>query len=180
VRDGSDILYSDNLMDNCKHCFGCVGLKTGEYCIFNKQYTKEEYEITVAKIIEHMQTTGERGEFFHPSLSPFGYNETVAQEYLPVKKSELPIQHGYKWSDYSLDPKMPENAECIKAGEMDDASRERLKDDPEITKKVFLCSVSGRPFILQKGEVAFYKKHNLPLPHKHYDIRHQERMKMRP
>ena len=31
-----------------------------------------------------MQETGERGEFFHPSLSPFGYNETVAQEYYPA------------------------------------------------------------------------------------------------
>jgi len=33
-----------------------------------------------------MQETGERGEFFHPSLSPFGYNETVAQEYFPLSK----------------------------------------------------------------------------------------------
>jgi hypothetical protein len=31
-----------------------------------------------------MIETGEWGEFFHPSLSPFGYNETVAQEYYPV------------------------------------------------------------------------------------------------
>jgi len=50
----------------------------------------------------------------------------------------------------------------------------------EITKKIFLCSVSGRPFILQRGEVAFYQKHNLPLPRKHYDVRHAERMKLRP
>jgi hypothetical protein len=35
-----------------------------------------------------MQTTGERGEFFPSSLSPFGYNETVAQEYLPVEKTD--------------------------------------------------------------------------------------------
>jgi hypothetical protein len=33
-----------------------------------------------------MQTTGEWGEFFDPSLSPFGYNETVAMEYFPLKK----------------------------------------------------------------------------------------------
>ena len=26
-----------------KSCFGCVGLYKKEYCIFNKQYTKEEY-----------------------------------------------------------------------------------------------------------------------------------------
>ena len=30
-----------------KNCFGCVGLHDAEYCIFNKQYTKEDYEIMV-------------------------------------------------------------------------------------------------------------------------------------
>jgi hypothetical protein len=41
---------------------------TKEYCILNKQYTKEEYEILVPKIIEHMKTfpsphgRGARGE----------------------------------------------------------------------------------------------------------------------
>ncbi|MBP7884916.1 hypothetical protein KAZ93_01885 [Patescibacteria group bacterium] len=38
----------------CKNCFGCVGLKNHEYCIFNKQYSKEDYEVQVAKIISHM------------------------------------------------------------------------------------------------------------------------------
>lgn len=31
------------------NCFGCVGLHKNEYCILNKQYTKEEYEILVPK-----------------------------------------------------------------------------------------------------------------------------------
>jgi len=30
-----------------------------KYCILNKQYSKEEYEELVPKIIEHMQKTGE-------------------------------------------------------------------------------------------------------------------------
>jgi len=42
--------YSSNL-------FACSGLKNAEYCIFNKQYTKEEYEILAPKIIEHMKKT---------------------------------------------------------------------------------------------------------------------------
>lgn len=40
--------------------FGCIGLRNKQYCIFNKQYTKEEYEKLVPKIIEHMQKNGER------------------------------------------------------------------------------------------------------------------------
>lgn len=28
----------------CKHCFGCINLAHQEYCVFNEQKTKEEYE----------------------------------------------------------------------------------------------------------------------------------------
>jgi len=35
--------------------FGCIGLRNKEYCILNKQYTKEEYELLVPKIIEKMK-----------------------------------------------------------------------------------------------------------------------------
>jgi hypothetical protein len=73
-----------------------------------------------------MQQTGERGEFFHPSLSPFGYNETVAQEYFPViarrddeaihfamdRHASLAmtdlITYGYHRSTYNADPTIPE------------------------------------------------------------------------
>ena len=43
----------------CKYCFGCVGLRNKSYCILNKQYTKEEYETLVPRIIAHMRETGE-------------------------------------------------------------------------------------------------------------------------
>gem|GEM_PF-6545051 len=33
-----------------------------------------------------MMKAGEWGEFFPSSLSPFGYNETVAQEYYPMDR----------------------------------------------------------------------------------------------
>lgn len=29
---------------NCSNCFGCTGLRNKQYCIFNKQYGKAEYE----------------------------------------------------------------------------------------------------------------------------------------
>ena len=45
---------------NCESCFGCVGIKNKKYCIFNKQYTAEEYEKLVAQLISHMQENGER------------------------------------------------------------------------------------------------------------------------
>src|SRR3989338_10042734 len=45
----SSVEYSDSLQ-NCQDCFGSIGLKTAQYCILNKQYTKEEYDALVSKI----------------------------------------------------------------------------------------------------------------------------------
>lgn len=87
----SHVYYSTHCT-NCQHCFGCTGLTSQSYCIFNKQYSKEEYEQTVAKIITHMQDSGEWGEFFDPSLAPFAYNETVAQELYPLDESQTKDQ----------------------------------------------------------------------------------------
>ncbi len=36
-----------------------------------------------------MMKTGEWGEFFASSLSPFGYNETVANEYFPMSREDI-------------------------------------------------------------------------------------------
>jgi len=68
--------------------FGCASIRDKQYCILNKQYTREEYEKLVPQIIEKMQADGERGEFLPERISPFGYNETVANEYFPLSKEE--------------------------------------------------------------------------------------------
>lgn len=41
--------YSFELL-NCSDCFGCVELVNKQYCIFNKQYAKEEYELEIKKL----------------------------------------------------------------------------------------------------------------------------------
>ena len=46
-------------------------------------------------------------------------------------------------------------------------------------KDVIICEVSGKPFRLIKPELEFYRKHNIPLPRRHPDVRHAERMKLR-
>ncbi|MBI2610179.1 hypothetical protein HYW53_03310, partial [Candidatus Giovannonibacteria bacterium] len=66
--------------DFCRHCqnlFGCLGLRNKQYCILNRQYTKEEYEALVPRIIKHMNDMPyidkkgrvyKYGEFFPPEL----------------------------------------------------------------------------------------------------------------
>ncbi|MFA5828941.1 MAG: hypothetical protein WC843_00380 [Candidatus Gracilibacteria bacterium] len=45
----------------CKNCFGCVGLYQKQYCFFNKQLSKEEYERNV-KAYQIQNTT------YHPTI----------------------------------------------------------------------------------------------------------------
>jgi hypothetical protein len=52
--------------------------------------------------------------------------------------------------------------------------------DEEILKWAIRCEVSGKPFRIVKLELDFYRRNKLPLPSKHPDIRHAERMSMRP
>ena len=84
-RNSYDLFYCDNC-HGCKNCFGCVGLRKKEYCILNKQYTKQEYEKLLPNIISHMSETKEWGEFFPIEKSIFPYEDTLAKEYFPSTK----------------------------------------------------------------------------------------------
>ena len=95
VWGGHDIEYSYNCFD-CNDIFGCVGLRNKSYCVFNKQYTKEEYIDLVKKIKEDMLNSKEYGEFLPSSMSPFAYNETIAQDYFPMTEQEI-NQKGYRF-----------------------------------------------------------------------------------
>src|SRR3989344_2361143 len=53
IIQGHNVQYSYNCRD-CSDIFGCNGLRNKQYCVLNKQYTKEEYEKLIPKIIEHM------------------------------------------------------------------------------------------------------------------------------
>ncbi|MBI2610051.1 hypothetical protein HYW53_02640, partial [Candidatus Giovannonibacteria bacterium] len=83
---GHNGFYSDTC-EGGNNLFASIGLRNKSYCILNRQYTKEEYEALVPRIIKHMNDMPyidkkgrvyKYGEFFPPELSPFAYNETIA------------------------------------------------------------------------------------------------------
>ncbi|MDC0506213.1 hypothetical protein OAN96_01310 [Candidatus Gracilibacteria bacterium] len=165
----TDCLYSQYCF-SCKDIFGCIGLKNQQYCIFNKQYSKDEYEALVPKIIQHMEKTGEWGEYFPVTMSPFGYNETMAVYNYPIKVGSS----GFNWTSYQ-EPE-PQVEKIIPASKLP----ENIKDIPDdILNWAIKCEVTGRPFRVIKPELEFYRKHNLPVPKKHPDQRYSERMAMR-
>jgi hypothetical protein len=72
-------------------------LKDKEYCILNKQYTKEEYEKIVSDIISYMIQTSERGEYFPVWTSSYAYNKSDAQSWYPLTKEQalsFPLSRG--------------------------------------------------------------------------------------
>jgi hypothetical protein len=171
---GNNLIYCDNCMNNSKNCFWCIWLKNNEeYCILNKQYTEEEYNKTVPKIIEKMKQDNEWGEFFLSSMSPFWYNETTANDYFPLKKEEA-IKDRYNWSDY--ESPIPNVERIIPANKLP----ENISDIPaNILNWAIECEVTKKPFRIIKQELEFYRKHNLPIPRKHPDQRHLDRMKLK-
>ncbi|MFA6305437.1 MAG: hypothetical protein WC651_01760 [Candidatus Gracilibacteria bacterium] len=164
-----NIQYSKSCINNCHDLFGCVGLKHKSYCILNKQYTKEEYEELVPKIIEHMQKTGEYGEFFPKEIAPYEYNETVAQDYYPLEKQEA-IKKGYKWRDPDKRDYMPQT---YKMSEFID----EVKDD--IINQILACETCKKNYKITEEELKFYKKQLLPIPHRCHDCRHKNRFRLR-
>jgi len=168
----SNLIYCESCFPAVKDCFGCFGLKRKQYCILNKQYTKEEYEELVPKIIEHMKTTGEWGEFFASEVSPYGYNETIANEYFPLSKNEADIQ-GYSWAE------KPNLVDQDYMGPAPTIAEDIADVTDDITEAILMCSVTGKPYKVSKQELRLCKKLGVPIPTKCPDQRHLERIAMR-
>ena len=175
------------LCRGCSDCFGCVGLRDARYCILNRQYSKEEYEALVPKLIQHMDNTPyvdskgrvyAYGEFFPFDMSPYGYNESSANEYFSLTEEECAAR-GYNWRtrekrDYAVTMKagaVPEDSQAVEEG--------ILKEVIECTHKGkcdYQCSLAFR---ITPEELSFLKRKGLALPILCPNCRHYERVQMR-
>jgi hypothetical protein len=164
VSHSSNIFYSD-LCFHSKNLFGCIGLKNKQYCILNKEYSREEYEQLSARLVEHMKKTGEWGEFFPAELSPFSYNESVANDYFPLTKSEA-IAAGFSWRDQDKKDYKLQTATVPDA----------VSEVPStIVNEVLACSGCKKNFKITAQDLQFYRKMNLPVPSSCQDCRFMER-----
>lgn len=166
---------------NSNHLFGCIGMKKHAYCVFNKQYTKEEYEDLVPRIIAHMRRTPLRspdgsfagyewGAYYPAAHSPFGYNESVSFADYPLSESEA-LARGWKWHGEGRQESYLGPEQSI-PGRIEDVS-----DD--ITNLILRCSVTRKPFKIIPQELKFYRDVGVPIPNKCPDQRHKERMELR-
>ncbi len=164
-----DLEYCD-LCTQSQDLFGCVGLKKKQYCILNKQYSKEEYIVLKGLIIEHMKKNGEYGEFFPTANSPFCHNETLAQDFFPLTKDEA-LAQGFKWRDEN-----PNNGYQGPSIVIPDTIAEIPED---ITKQVLSCTECHKNYRLIAQEIKFYETLNIPAPAICFNCRHKRRITAR-
>ncbi len=169
--DNSSLTYCDSCQ-NSNNLFGCVSIRKGEYYIFNKKYSKEEYNEIKEKIIDHMNKTGEYGEFFPPSIAPVYYNETRGNLYMPLTKEEV-LTKGWNWED-----KVPGvfNKGNI---EMDSVPDDLSEINDEFISNIFTCKSCSKNYNITAEEMLFYKRENLSLPRKCADCREKARALLR-
>ncbi len=134
--------YKNHDIEYCFGCmssgnlFGCVGIRSSEYCILNKQYSKEEYTALVKKIKENMP---EYGENLPAEYSPWPVNETILQEWFPIDELEAK-RRGLWWRE-------PDK-----------------KDWGPAHDHILKCEDCGRNYQYIQKELDFYKRFHLVAP----------------
>lgn len=186
VWNSQDVYYSFGVQ-NCSNCFGCVSLRNKQYCIFNKQYSKEEYFEMLDKIKQHMidvpyiDKVGREyryGEFFPIELSPYPYNSTVGQDYIPI--DELTANaNNYPWYFQESKDHKPTIAWESISNTINDIN-------DSILQEVIGCKNSDnntegctKAFKIVKQELDLCKRLNIPLPQYCFNCRHNNRLKLR-
>ena len=179
-----NLFYCDSCR-GCADCFGCMSLSNKQYCILNKQYTKEEYFKMIGKIKVHMKempfvdSVGRKygfGESFPTEISPFAYNETLAFQEQPLSKEEI-VKAGYKWRE----PEVKNYSSTIKSEDLPD-SIVGVKD--EICNEIIGCPNGGdiktqcvSAYKILPDELQFYRQMKIPLPRYCPNCRYYDRLK---
>lgn len=170
--DNMNVVYADTCQ-NSQNLFGCVSVKKGEYMIFNKKYSKEDYLNLKEKIIEHMKKTGEYGEFFPPEIAPVYYNETQGNLYMPMTKEEV-LAKGWKWEDNVPGTFGKETVST-------DSIPDKIEDLPDsFLGEIFSCADCSKNYNITQNELLFYRKENIPFPRKCPNCRYKRRFDLRP
>lgn len=173
-----NLTYTVSCNNGSSDLYGCVSLRGKQYCILNKQYTKEEYETLVPKIIDHMKSTGEYGEFFPASLSPFPYQITAAYEFFPMKDNEAQEKgfsaYPIKNQGYTITLRNEEIPDTIHAAS-DDIQNAVI----ECAHKENCAQECTGAYRIIKEELTYCREANIPLPRLCPNCRHYERLELR-
>lgn len=170
----SKFITESEFLINCRNvnnCFACIGLENKNYCIFNRQYDKEEYYKELDKVKFSLLGKGEYGNFLPYCFSTYAYNGSSADLAFPLSKEEVE-KIGALWQSETES----------NAGNMDFIKSEDIPDDisdvdDSILSKALVCKETGKPFRITESELEFYRVHGIPLPDIHQIKRIRDRYK---
>lgn len=158
---------------SCENCFGCVGLNRKKFCIFNKQYSEEDYWQELDQIKCAMLERGEYGQFFPAAFSPLGVKYGYAYPVAPFTDAELKAIGGL-----DLDPIAgmffaPYDIHAPTAN-VDDVPDCIADVSDEWVGKPFFDTQANRRFSVNKAELDYRKERGYPFPRRHYTARLKE------
>jgi hypothetical protein len=167
-------------LENCKYCLFCSGLIGQSYCIFNKQYSEEEWHKKVDEIFGQMEAQWVLGAYLPWNISPFYFNDTAACLVDQTFSEEEVTPLWYMRRDEPIKADIPDRMETVKTTDL--SQYEWYKEwertiDPSILKKVIIDE-EGNSYRVVKLEYDFLVKHGLPLPRKHWLERMKDNFKM--
>ncbi|MBI2038955.1 MAG: hypothetical protein HYT22_01580 [Candidatus Niyogibacteria bacterium] len=173
-----DSLNADYSMDliSCQDMLGCIGLRKKSYCILNKQYGKEDYQKLRSVILDDLKKNPYRdragrvfgyGEFFPYDLSYFDYNETQAQDFFPLARTDIEARE-WRWKE----PVGKEHTITLNALDLPDA----IGDVPDtITSEVIECRACRRAYHIISAELALLREFGFALPRECFWCRNARR-----
>lgn len=162
-----DVEYCIECYD-CESCFGCTNLRRKKFCIFNKQYSEEEYWKKVDEIKCAMLDRREYGRYmdgrfnYVPRDSSNG--RTLYEDFADVELAHLNIPE-YKhdlngafgdWSgkDFHSISELPDSVNDI--------------DVTTFSKTAFRCEEIDRPYTYALLELRLNKQLKTPMSRKHF------------
>ena len=172
LRKCFDCYYSYYL-EWCSFCLGCIWLQNKQFCILNKQYSKEERYEKVELIFWQMEMEGVLWKFFPWSMCPFYFNDSLGYILDSSITKEQALANGHLWRDEPIPANVPSNTKIISTNELH--NYEGWKDnerhiDPEILK-IIIQDEQWNSYRIMPMELTFLQTHTLPLPREHWAVR---------
>jgi len=167
--NGIDLEYCNSCYD-CEHCFACVGLRRKKFCLFNKQYSEEEYWRLVDELKCAMLERGEYGEFPLMNFSSQYWKNSGSVQLYGATEEECRKMGARIFEPGEAGAEGPDaNAELIDMSTIND----RVSTE-ELVGRVFFDSVAKRRFSYLKQELELYEKLRLAPPRLHPTRRIQQ------
>ena len=158
----SEYVFNSKNIDNC---FMCFGLQNKSFCIFNKQYERDDYFRVVDEIKTKLLQCGEYGDGLGLEYSAQAYNLSLGQIAFPLSDDQIIALEGY------LAGEVESNIGDMKVLQPQDVPTTIDAVTDEILSQAIFSENAKRPFRIVPTELDFYRRMKLPLPWDHPQIR---------